>query len=257
MFHVKHAIPPQNCHRRVCGYEGSDYEAFWKGRGYEDAAERVAIRRLLPPRGDTLVEIGAGYGRLADLYQGYRRVVLVDSALSQLLLARRRLGGDRRYAFVVGNLYHLPLASSSFDVAVTVRTLHHVEDLPAALREIRRLLRPRATYILEYANKRNLKEILRYILGHSQKRPFSPDPVEYLDLHFNFHPAYIASCLEGTGFAMERELAVSQFRLPLLKRLFPTRLLVFLDSLLQAPTAPLRLAPSIFLATRAQEEGDH
>ncbi len=256
MFHVKHTVPPENRHRRVCDYEGSDYQAFWEGRVYEDAAERMAITRLLPPRGDTLVEIGAGYGRLAGLYQGYRQVVLVDSAPSQLLSARRRLGGDRRYSFVAGNIYHLPLASSTFDVAVTVRTLHHVEDLPAALREIHRLLRPQGAYILEYANKHNLKEILRYILGRSQKRPFSPDPVEYLELHLNFHPAYIASCLQGAGFVVERELAVSQFRLSLLKRLFPARLLAFFDGLLQAPTAPLRLAPSIFLTARAQKGDD-
>ena len=66
---------------RYCDYEGSDYRtAFWGGRDreYEDAAERIALGRLLPPSGGRLIEIGAGFGRLADLYAGYREVVLLD-----------------------------------------------------------------------------------------------------------------------------------------------------------------------------------
>ena len=65
----------------VCDYEGSDYRArFWQnqGRDYEDGAERVALRRLMPPGGDTLLDVGAGFGRLANEYAGYRRVVLFD-----------------------------------------------------------------------------------------------------------------------------------------------------------------------------------
>ncbi len=38
----------------VCSYEGSDYQkSFWEegGRAYEDAAEEIALRRLLPAAG--------------------------------------------------------------------------------------------------------------------------------------------------------------------------------------------------------------
>ena len=52
----------------VCDYEGSDYRTrFWEnqGREYEDGAERVALRRLMPPSGENLIDIGAGFGRLS------------------------------------------------------------------------------------------------------------------------------------------------------------------------------------------------
>lgn len=235
---------------RVCDYEGSDYEAFWPGREYEDAAERIALRRLLPPEGETLVDLGAGFGRLTDLYQGYKRVILLDFAKSQLLKAHERLG-EGKSIYVAADIYRLPLASSAMDTAVTVRLLHHITDIPAALAEIHRILKPQGTYILEYANKRNLKEIFRWLLGRSQKRPFSHEPFEYLDMHFNFHPAYISASLREAGFALEGDLAVSQFRLPLLKRLLRPRVLAHLDGLLQKPAAGLKLSPSIFLAARA------
>ena len=57
---------------RICNYEGTSYRAnFWEGRGreYEDLAERNALRKLLPARGQRLVDIGAGFGGLVDLYE--------------------------------------------------------------------------------------------------------------------------------------------------------------------------------------------
>ena len=79
----------------ICDYEGSTYRTdFWEGRGreYEDLAERIALGRLLPPDGARLVEIGAGFGRLVDLYDGYQEVVLLDYSKSMLRQAQERLG---------------------------------------------------------------------------------------------------------------------------------------------------------------------
>ncbi len=242
----------------LCDYEGYDYRGdFWPGREYEDAVERIALKRLLPSGGQRLVEIGAGFGRLADLYDGYHEVILLDPARSQLGKAHERWGGDSRLIYVAGDIYNLPLTTSGFDVVLTVRVLHHLRDLPAAFRELHRILRPQGGYILEYANKRNLKEIIRYLARRSRKQPFSRQPVEYAPLHFNFHPSYIEEALNKVGFVAERTLAVSSLRLELLKRLFPLSWLTGLDSLLQSPTARLKLAPSIFLRARAlkAEEG--
>jgi SAM-dependent methyltransferase len=246
------AEPP----RRLCDYEGYDYEGvFWAGRDYEDAVERIALERLLPGRGERLVEIGAAYGRLGDMYRGYERVILLDPAKSQLHEARQRLGADRRFLFVVGDIYRLPLASDALDVALTVRVLHHLTDLAAAFGEIQRILRPEGRYILEYANKRNLKEVLRHFVGRSSRKPFSPEPVEYAPLHFNFHPSYVEQLLRDAHFTLERRLAVSSLRLGLLKRVVPHSWLIRADGVLQSPMASLKLAPSMFLLARADKKG--
>ncbi|MBI3286840.1 MAG: class I SAM-dependent methyltransferase [Chloroflexi bacterium] len=238
----------------ICDYEGSRYrDDFWPGREYEDAAERIALRHLLPTQGRALVEIGAGFGRLADLYRGYDRVVLVDYARSQLGQARERLGNDQRLVYVAADIYRLPLADSAYDTAVTVRVLHHLKEVPSALAEVHRILAPQGTYVLEYANKRNLKEILRYMLGRSRKRPFSLEPSEFAPLNFNFHPAYIDQQLRRAGFRISKELAVSHFRLGLLKRLVPAPTLARLDGWLQGPAAPWKLSPSIFIAAIAEK----
>lgn len=241
----------------ICDYEGSQYQAdFWNGQGreYEDAAERIALQHLLPPRGRRLIEIGAGFGRLAGLYQGYDEVILLDYAKSQLRQAQEHLGHDR-FIYVAGDLYNLPLANAAVDTVVTVRVLHHIKDLAAAFAQIGRVLQPGGTYVLEFANKRHLKAILRYWLGRQAENPFSLEPYEFVELNIDFHPDYVAWHLGQAGFHIEAERAVSSLRVPALKQHVDPNLLATIDSWLQRPTARLKLAPSIFLRTHIDKPG--
>jgi SAM-dependent methyltransferase len=243
---------------KICDYEGSLYRTdFWEGQGreYEDLAERIALRKLLPPAGARLVEIGAGFGRLVDLYDGYQQVVLLDYSKSMLRQAQERLGREGKYVYVAADLYGMPFVDSLFDTTVTVRVLHHVQNIPTAFQEIQRVLKPAGVYVLEYANKRHLKAILRYLLGRQSWSPFAPEPYEFVELNYDFHPAWMQARLMEAGFAIGRELAVSSFRPPLIKRLIPPRPLAALDGLLQGPTASLKLAPSVFVQARAEKEG--
>ncbi len=247
---------PENEVSGYCDYEGSDYRsAFW-GEGkreYEDAAERIALRRLLPPAGGRLIEIGAGFGRLADLYGGYAEVILLDPAKSMLRQAQERLTNEG-FIYVCGSVYDLPLGDASVDTVLTIRVLHHLKDVPAALREIRRVTRPGGRYILEYANKRNLKAVIRYLLRRGVN-PFGQEPYEFVPLNFDFHPAYMEQQLQQAGFAPGRQLSVSNLRLSTLKRTFSPQALAALDGWLQVPLAPLKLGPSIFVEALPQDGG--
>jgi len=237
----------------ICDYEGSDYQStFWgQGREYEDLAERIALRKLLPASGERLAEIGAGFGRLADLYGGFRQVILLDPARSMLLQAQERLGQDPRFLYVRGAVHNLPLADSACDTAVMVRVMHHLQDVAGALGEIARVLVSDGLFVGEYANKRNLKAIGRYFLRRQVWSPFAPEPVEFAPLHFDFHPAWIAARLRGAGLTCERELTVSTFRLGLLKRGVPPPTLAALDGVLQDVGGRWKLSPSVFLRARA------
>lgn len=245
----------------ICDYDGSRYRTeFWvPERAYEDGAERAALRALLPPTGRLLVEIGAGFGRLADLYGGYEQVVLLDYARSQLQDAQERLGkagpgGRPRYIYVLGDFYRLPFAPGLFDAVVMVRTLHHAADAPAVLRNVAQILAPGGTFVLEFASKRHLKAVIRYLLRRQSWSPFDPRPVEFVPLNYDFHPAWIRRHLEERGLRITRIRTVSHFRVGFLKRMVPTKWLVFLDRLLQPTGALYQLTPSVFV--RAVAPGD-
>ena len=240
----------------ICNYENSPWRTeFWRGRDYEDRAERIALARMLPPRGARLCEIGAGFGRLADFYRGYERVILLDYSRSMLRDAVERLRGDPRFVFVAADLYNLPLADNALDTAVTVRVLHHVADIPRAFAEIARVVRPQGTYLAEFANKRHLKAILRYALTRRAPNPFALEPYEFVKLNFDFHPRYIAESLRAVNFVVQDKRAVSTFRVALLKRIVPARFLAALDGLLQHPTSNLQISPSIFLRAESRKPG--
>jgi ubiquinone/menaquinone biosynthesis C-methylase UbiE/uncharacterized protein YbaR (Trm112 family) len=237
----------------VCNYEGSDYqESFWeKGdRAYEDAVESIALKRMLPASGKLMLELGAGAGRNSPRYQGFDRVVLLDYSTTQLAQAQQRLGEGGKYIYVAADIYHLPFVDGLFDAATMIRTLHHMADALSALRQVSQVLQTGATFILEFANKRNLKSVTRYLLDRQKWDPFSPEPVEFEKLNFDFHPKTIRRWLKELDFEIQKRLSVSHFRVSWLKRHLPLKLLVGLDSSLQWTGSWCQYTPSVFLKNK-------
>ncbi|MCA9909809.1 MAG: class I SAM-dependent methyltransferase, partial [Anaerolineae bacterium] len=245
-------MPEREPRPDICDYEGSDYRLrFWdgKGRDYEDRVERVALHRLLPKHGRRLLEIGAGFGRLTEEYDAYDQVILLDYSLSQLQYAQEQLGSGGRYLYVAADAYRLPFRAGVFDGATMIRVIHHISDVPAVLAQVRRVLVRDGVFILEHANKRNLKALLRYALKRQTWNPHDLEPVEFVELNFDFHPEYIRRSMKGAGFSLQRQLPVSLFRLDALKRSLPLDLLVGIDGLVQL--SGLLYAPSIFIRAKA------
>jgi SAM-dependent methyltransferase len=194
--------------------------------------------------------LGAGAGRNTPRYSGFQEVTLVDYSRTQLEQARARLGDSPRYRYIAADIYHLPFAPASFDGATMIRTLHHMAQPRQALDQVRAALASGSIFILEFANKLNFKAMLRFSLGKQPWNPFSPEPVEFAPLNYDFHPATVRAWLQGSGFSIERQLTVSHFRIGLLKRLLPTRLLVWMDSAAQLSGDLWQFSPSVFARCR-------
>lgn len=245
----------------ICDYEGSDYQtSFWDqgGRAYEDRTEAIALKRLLPKKGRLLLELGAGAGRNTPRYHGFDRVVLLDYSRTQLEQAQERLGGSGKYFFVAADVYRLPFVDGLFDGATMIRVLHHMADAPRALVQVKNVMRPGGTFILEFANKLNLKAILRYWFGRQTWSPFTLEPVEFEKLNFDFHPKAIHNWLSEFDFTVQRILTLSHFRVGWMKKIIPTGILVLLDSLLQWTGMWWQLTPSVFVkALRGKPHSIH
>lgn len=236
----------------ICDYEGSDYKArFWQNadRNYEDAVERVALRRLLPQRGRRMAEFGAGFGRLADLYAGYDEVVLLDYSRSLLEQAREVHGRDPRFTFVAADLYALPFAPGVLSAAAMIRVIHHIADVPAVLSQVRRSLAAGGAFVMEFANKRNVKAVARYAARRQSWSPFAPAPIEFAKLNFDFHPAWMLGALRDAGFGVDQAAPVSYLRSGLVKRVLPLKAMVSVDAALQR--TPGLWSPSVFVRCTA------
>lgn len=116
------------------------------------STDLAMLERLVESAGKDVVDIGCGGGALVrDLAGQGARMVGVEISAGQLApaLARDGASGAR---YLVGRAQALPLEDASVDLAVFMRTLHHVPagDLIQALREARRVLRQDgAVYVAE------------------------------------------------------------------------------------------------------------
>jgi SAM-dependent methyltransferase len=101
---------------------------------------RTAFFELVPPAGSATLEIGCGEGRVArDLAARGHRVTGVDAAPT-LLEAAAQAHPEGRY--LLADAAQLPFEDASFDLVVAYNSLMDVQDMPGAVREAARVLRP-------------------------------------------------------------------------------------------------------------------
>ena len=249
-------MPKSEPRPRICDYEGSNYRTeFWEGRGrdYEDRVERIALHRLLHGGGRRLLEVGAGFGRLSDEFAAFDQVVLLDYSFSQLQYAQEHHGRSSHFVYVAADAYRLPFRAGVFDAVTMIRVIHHMSNVQRVLDQVSRVMIKDGVFILEHANKRHLKAMARYALKKQSWNPHAHEPVEFVELNYDFHPQYISDALKDAGFRVERRVPVSFFRVNTLKRNVNTQLLASMDGLLQ--TTGALVSPSVFLRARRVEAG--
>ena len=245
---------------RESDYENYDYLEFWEDnkRLYEDRAERMALKKLLlgtERKDKLLIDIGCGFGRLFGEYKDFTHIIMIDYSLKNIENARSKvkkfLKGDKeklsRIIFMVADATNLPLRSNTADAIITVRVIHHLEKPEIYFDEVRRILKNGGHYFLEFANKRNMKNILRFLVGKMNTSPFNSAPHQIGETILNFHPGYIASFLRERGFRLKKIVSVSNFRLGLFKKIFGIRFILFLEKIYQDLFSFILLGPSIFI----------
>ena len=111
--------------------------------------QRRTVLGLLGPRaGERVLDLGVGPGFLASevaaLVGPDGLVAGVDVSESMLAIARTRVvdGPAAPVQLRIGSATDLPYEDQSFDAVVSTQVLEYVNDIPAALAEIRRVLRP-------------------------------------------------------------------------------------------------------------------
>jgi 2-polyprenyl-6-hydroxyphenyl methylase / 3-demethylubiquinone-9 3-methyltransferase len=121
---------------------------WWDPRGAFAMLHWLAAARgaLIPPParpGAVLVDLGCGAGLLAPHVRGYRHVG-VDVTASALAQA-----AGRGVVPVRADVTAVPLRDGCADVVAAGEILEHVPDLPAAVREACRLLRPGGLLVID------------------------------------------------------------------------------------------------------------
>jgi len=115
-----------------------------------------------------VLEVGCGDGALwarnRDRIPASWRVTLIDASVGMIEEAKAVLGGISQIKCLVADAQSLPFHDEQFDVVIANHMLYHVPDIPAALSEAARVMKPGASLFASTMSKRHLAEIERIAL---------------------------------------------------------------------------------------------
>jgi len=112
-------------------------DRHWWYRGRRSVLERVIERLRLPARA-RILDAGCGSGRNMVELARHGTVTGVELSATSAKLARARSVGE----VIEGSVLDMPFASASFDLAVSLDVIEHLDDDLAAMRELRRVVAP-------------------------------------------------------------------------------------------------------------------
>lgn len=246
--------------KRADHYDNGTYNylKYWEGREYENAAEEIAIRRLLAGKHfRNAVDVGGGFGRLSKLLEDYAdKVTLAEPSRQQLELAKTYLKDRPRIDRKLMQADDLKFEDGSVDLVTMIRVMHHLPNPEAELVEISRILSKDGRAIIEVANYSHARNRLRYLLK-GKKLPTEPVDIRSAanrredEIAFvNHNPHTVIKQLAHAGLKVERVLSVSNLRSPGLKRILPKGLMLAAESILQPALANTFFGPSVFFLVR-------
>ncbi len=146
--------------RRVDRAARGGYAGFLKARTAADAAERLSdILRDFPLAVDLGARDGAFARALAGTPAAARVGTVIEADLSPAMLA------GRPAPRVVADEERPPLAPASLDLVVSLLSLHWTNDLPGALLQVRRALKPDGLFIGAFLGGATLTELRQSLLA--------------------------------------------------------------------------------------------
>ncbi|MCI5857003.1 MAG: MerR family transcriptional regulator [Agathobacter sp.] len=124
------------------------------------------------PEQAQILELGCGNGALwsenTDLLSGYPDIHITLSDISEGIirdLSRSFFDPYNRFSFVTFDCHSIPYPDASFDLVYANHVLFYCQDIPAVLREVRRVLKPGGLFCCSTYGSRHMREITELVQG--------------------------------------------------------------------------------------------
>ena len=235
-----------------------NYLRYWDGRDYENAAEQIAITRLLKgKRFHHAADIGGGYGRLCVFLKEFAdKVTLAEPSQQQLDIGKDFLKDQPDIDMVLTQADDLKFKDGQLDLITMIRVMHHLPDPSQEFKELARVLSDNGYLILEVANYAHGRNRIKHFIK-GQKLPHDPvnirskkhdhdDEIPFV----NHNPKTVEKQLAHAGLKVEKVLSVSNLRSPGLKKILPKGAMLAAERLLQPTLAKTYFGPSVFFLVK-------
>ncbi len=198
------AAPPLRARNAPEQYDDLAH-AWWDERGPFAALHWLAEARgeLVPPPsapGATLVDLGCGGGLMAPRVPPGFRHVGVDRNAAALALA-----GEQGMETVQADVTAVPLPDGCAEVVVCGELIEHVEDLPALVREVARLLAPGGVVVYDTINATLWARLSLVWVG--ERMPGGP-PRNIHDPRLFVPPRRLAALFNACGLEVEEQFGL-------------------------------------------------
>ena len=175
-----------HAHEWIAWARAPGHDSYWR-------FHRDQFLQIVPPPGRRTVDIGCGEGRLTQHCKDLgHNIVGIDASPSLVAAARER---DPSLDIRLADAAALPLDDTSADLAIAFMSLHDIDAMPAAVREVARILEPGGRFCLAIVHPINSAGRFEtsaadasFVIAADYLRPFSySDPVERDGLSMTFH----------------------------------------------------------------------
>ena len=121
--------------------------------------------------GMKILELGAGNGALwsQNIAKVSKNVTIVLSDISEGILAdaRKTIGDHPQFQYSVFNAQKIPFADNTFDLVIANHMLFYCDDIPKALQEVQRVLKPDAAFTCSTYSKKHMHEITDLVQSYN------------------------------------------------------------------------------------------
>jgi SAM-dependent methyltransferase len=187
--------------------EAADWVRWARSPGLDHAFWRMnlpALLALLPEPGELTVDVGCGEGRVARRLRELGHTVVGVEGSPALAAAAR--AADPELEVHVADAAAMPLGDGVADLAVASMSLMNMDDPPAVVREVARVLRPRGVFCLSILHPVNTWDDAPGD-GYFDTVVYA-ETVQRDGARMTFHDTHrplgaYAQALEAAGFAIE------------------------------------------------------
>ena len=181
------------CHQQDTIYQRDQYAKGGVGRWHWDRRDRIALD-LIRPSDRAIVDIGCGEGiTLEKIHRAFpdRDAVGVDAEPENIDICKKH-GCNA----IKGDVYNLPLPSSSVDVVFFMEVIEHLIYPETAIQEIHRVLVPGGRLVVVFPNDLVFK-VARLLTLRFREAVYDPGHVR------QWTPREMKNLLEAKGFSLK------------------------------------------------------
>jgi arsenite methyltransferase len=174
------------------------------------AQRRRVLEALKPATGERVLDIGSGPGLLAydvaAAVGGTGRVCGIDASSAMVAMSSKRCAGQPWVEFRTADAAKLPYPDNGFDAAVSTQVYEYLPDVPAALRELHRVLRPGARAVIMDTDYGSL-------VINTEDQTRMARVLAAWDEHFAHGnlPRTLSRQLRDSGFTVRERIAIPMF----------------------------------------------